>query len=217
MSRQAELRENVLAAKLEGLIVWIIAHRIPVLIAVGAAVAAVLIGSVFMIRHREAVETATTRLAQAQALLGARQYEQSEKVLSALRNEAPASLSARILYYQGVAAIGQKNFEKAEQALSEAAAAARDAALLPLVLSNLGFAQEELGKPQEAARTYRRFMDRYADHFLAPRIQLALGRALLAAGQSEEARKELSNLIDLYPTSEWAEKARALMDKETVR
>jgi TolA-binding protein len=46
---------------------------------------------------------------------------------------------------------------------------------------------------------------------------LGLGRSLAAAGKIDEAKKALGQLIDLYPTSHWAENARSIMDKFKTR
>jgi TolA-binding protein len=77
----------------------------------------------------------------------------------------------------------------------------------------LGFAYEQKGDYAGAAQTYRQFMTDHAEHFLAPRIQLALGRSLAMSNQPQAAQEALGHLIDLYPTSPWAENARQIMDK----
>jgi TolA-binding protein len=82
-----------------------------------------------------------------------------------------------------------------------------------LALSNLGFAYEQKKEYKNAAETLQKYMDAYADHFLAPRVQLAIGRNWALSGDTDAAKKTLSQLIDLYPTSEWAQNARLIMDK----
>ncbi len=84
-------------------------------------------------------------------------------------------------------------------------------------MNNLAFAFEQQKKYDQAAAVFGRFMVEHGDHFLAPRVQLSLGKNLALSGKTEEAKKALQQLIDLYPTSPWAENARSFLDKNKTR
>ena len=109
--------------------------------------------------------------------------------------------------------ISKKNYDEAISQLTIVANASKQTPLTPLALSNLAFAYEENGDPLQAALTYQRFMDSYSEHFLAPHVQLSLGRAYADAGETVQAQASLEQLIDLYPTSPWSENARRILDK----
>jgi TolA-binding protein len=218
MSRQAELKENVLASKLEGIVVWILANRSIVLTVMGVAAAAVLVGSVFVIRRNDLHDANVARIAQAQSLLSAGDSAGAAKILDEARTSGTRGpIAVQADYFRGVAALNAKQFDDAIRFFNEAVLKATGSPLKPLALTDLAFAYEQKHEYDAAARTYGEFMAEFNDHFLAPRNQLALGRTLTEAGKPDEARKALSQLVDLYPSTEWAENARALMDKNKSR
>jgi tetratricopeptide (TPR) repeat protein len=213
MSR-GELKENLLAARVEKFLRWAIARRGPILISVVLVIAAVLIGSVVVLRRQQARETVETQMAIAQSMIMQQHPDQAVEMLQAARSKATDSfLASRLLYIEGTAYLATKNFDGAVTVFREALELSSGSPLQPLVLANLGFAQEEKKDYDGAAATYTKFMTDYGNHFLAPRIQLSLGRTLFAAGKSDDARKALGQLIDLYPTSVWAQNARDIMGR----
>lgn len=218
MSVRSELKENVLASKLEGVVAWILANRVAVLTGVGVVVVALLVGSVSIIRRKETIETEWTRVAQAQSLLAQRQFATADALLSEIATANPdlePGLYAR--FHLGESKIQQGKPDEAIQAFSEVVSRSNGKDVRPIALSNLGFAFEQKGDYAKAAETYQQFMDTYAEHFLAARVQLQLGKALLRGGDNEGGRKALGQLIDLYPASPWAENARRFMDFSKTR
>ena len=218
MSTRSELKENMLAAKLEVLVAWVMANRGPVITGAGVAIAVVLIGSVFVLRNREKRDSDLTRLMLGKELVSQRAYDRAAASLADLRPSLTNhNLIAQSAYFQGLAALGQKNFAEAQAFFQEAVDHSAGSPLKPLALSNKGFAEEEKKDFEAAAQTCRQFMAEFDTHFLAARVQLSLGRTLAAAGKIEEAKAALVHLIDLYPTSQWAENARSIMDKLKIR
>lgn len=218
MSTRSELKENILATKIETLLVWVMANRGQVITVAGIALGAILIGSVFFLRNREKRQTDLTRLAVGESLVQQRQYDRAALALKDLSaTVSDNSIKAQTSYFQGLAALGLKKFDEAERFFQDAFDLSGQSLLKPLTLSNKGFAQEEQRKFDDAAQTYTRFMTEFGEHFLAPRVQLSLGRVLMEAGKREEAKQALTHLIDLYPTSQWAENARSIMDKLKIR
>ena len=218
MSTQSELKENLLANHLEGTVRWVVENRSKALTVLAILTGAILIGSVVYFGRQQAVESATTRLAMAEAFIAQRQFDQAKQILADLKTKtSDRNVSQFILYYQAQAAIGQRNPDEAIQSLTDLVGRSSREPIRPLALEALGFAYEEKNDYESAARTYQQFMTAYPEHFLAARTQLLLGKALAAGGKRDEAKQALEQLIDLYPTSPWAEKARTFIDKNKTR
>lgn len=213
MSRRSELKENILAAKVEVALKFIIDHAVQFAIGGGVALVGVLIASVFFLRSGEAESAAWSRVAYGQALYQQGEYGQARAALQQVVDERPGGDPATVaLYFLGAAFYEQNEFEEAERAYREVLEVTDNPHIRPLTLAALGSTLESQGRHGDAAEMYRRFMERHGDHFMAPRTQLALGRALLNNGETDEARDALGQLIDLYPTSGWAENARRFLD-----
>jgi TolA-binding protein len=214
----AELKENLLAPKIEGVLRWVIDHRPLFLIVAGAVVLGGLVTSVFVLRRQEKTGADWTRLSQAQFLAAQKKDAEALQVLNDVHATTPdADARLHSSYYIGQIALTEKKYDDAIAAFSEIVSSARGHALRPLALSSLGFAYEEKGDFNNAVQSYRTFMTDYPEHFLGSRMQLALGRALAAAGDTAGAKEALTHLIDLYPTSPWAENARQILDKVKTR
>ncbi len=218
MSTRSDLKENILATKVEGVLAWVLTNRVPVIATAAVAALVLLFGSVVVLRNRERREINITRMALAQSFLMQHQYDRAYQAFEELKpTVSDNNLLAQALYYQGASALGLKKFDDAEKLFSEAVDRSAKSPLKPLALSNMGFAQESKKNYEAAAQTYERFMSEFGEHFLAARVQLNLGRALAAANKIDDAKKALGHLIDLYPTSHWAENARSIMDKLKTR
>lgn len=214
MSVKSELKQNVLSSKLESVTPWLVAHRNQLLTAIGIVVGVSLIASVFIIRRNEARDISWTRMAQAQILLAQNRADAAIPLLGEIKNSNPGSIeSFYASYYSGLAQLEQKNYDAAIQEFSSIVAQANGQPIRPLALCNLAFAQEQKADWPAAVQTYQQFMAQYAEHFMAARVQLLLGKAQIQAGDKEGARKSLGQLVDLYPTSPWAQNARRIMDK----
>lgn len=214
MSVKAELKENLLATQLEGVVRWVVENRPKVLAGAGVLLAALLISSVFILQRADQTKVDWTRLSQAQAFLNAKKYAEAAQILTNVRDTTP-DIDAKLYasFYLGQAALAENKVDEAIAQFSSTAQAAFKHPIRPLALSNLGFAQEEKMDFAAAAQTYRQFLSDYPEHFLAARTQLALGRSLAAANDVAGAKEALGRLVDLYPTSPWAENARQIMDK----
>lgn len=218
MSDRPDLKENLLAIKLEALIKWVIANHQKVLTVGGILLAALLIGSVFVLRRKEAHQTFSTRLAMAESLYNQKQFTQAKQILSELRTQVSSpDLLSHILYYSGLVALGEKDWENAVSYFSQVTNLPGSYPIESLAMLNLAHTYQQKKDYSSAAQTYRNFMADYPEHFMAARVQLEMGRVLILSGQTEEGRKALEQLIDLYPTSTWAENARSIMDKFKTR
>lgn len=214
MTTKADLKENLLASRLEGVVRWIADNRPAVLTGAGVLIATILVSSVFIIQRSDQTKADWTRLSQAQALLSMKKYPEAVQVLTDVHNTSP-DMDAKLYagFYLGQAALAEKKLDDAVKHFSDVNALGIKHAIRPLALSNLGFTYEQKGDYANAAQTYRQFMSEYAEHFLAPRVQLSLGRTLATSNDPKGAQEALGHLVDLYPTSPWAENARQIMDK----
>jgi TolA-binding protein len=218
MSQRSELKENILAGKMEVALKWALENRQQVLTALGIGVGVILIASVYFLRKQEQRASNFTRLAQAEFLLNQKKYPESKQILNEIRASTNDNqILIHTLYYLGQNALAERNADEAIQVFSDVIRRASNSPIKPLALVNLAYAYELKKDYASAAQTYQQFADNYPDHFLAARTQLQLGRVLALAGKSDESRKALTQLIDLYPTSAWAENARAIMDKNKTR
>jgi TolA-binding protein len=217
-STRSELKENLLAHYLDRTILWVKGN---LQIIVGALIILVvggLMSSVFIIRRNEARDKNWVRMAQAEALFKQNDSVNARKILSDIIQLSPGTNEALFAsHYMGEIALAEKKFDEAVALYSDVVAKSGKSPLKPLALSNLAFSYSEKKDFQAAAQTYKQFMNSYAEHFMAARNQLAWGTVLLKTGETEAAKETLGQLIDLYPTSPWAENARQIMDKLTTR
>lgn len=213
-SVRSELKENVLAHYLENLIKWSM-NNLPIILGgLGVVVIVILAGSVFFLKRQEAKNLNWTRMAQAQALVRQGDLTNSQSIFNEIKTKSPNTTEALFAaYFLGDIALSEKKFDQAITLFSDVVQEAGSLAIKPLALSNLAFSFEEKKDFAMAANTYKQFMNSYAEHFLAPRVQLSWGRALLKSGETEAAKETLGQLVDLYPTSPWAENARQTLDK----
>ena len=212
--QRSKLKENVLASRLEGVSNWMVQNRPRVLTIIGIVLAAILIGSVIVLRQKEQQELAWTRLAQAQSYASQNKTSEARQILTELLSSNTAGTFRLYLEYNlGEVALKEKNYDEAVQHYRAVIDRGGKEPLVPLAYSNLAFSFEEKKDFADSARVYQEFLDKFPDHFLAPRTQFYLGRAHLLAGEMEAGNRALGNLIDLYPTSEWAKNARQLLDK----
>jgi TolA-binding protein len=102
-----------------------------------------------------------------------------------------------------------RDYKEAENTITSVAQNGKPKTLIPIALSLLGAIKEDAGKYPEAIQTYNEFMDRFPDHFYAPKILESLARVYEITNQLENAKAAYEKLATLYPTTEWSAKAQA--------
>lgn len=75
-------------------------------------------------------------------------------------------------------------------------------------VNGINACKENLGKYLEAARGYKGYADKNPDSAFAPRVLLDAARCFSLAGKNEEAKAALQKVLDTYPKSTLASKAR---------
>ncbi|MBI4054737.1 MAG: tetratricopeptide repeat protein, partial [Elusimicrobia bacterium] len=73
---------------------------------------------------------------------------------------------------------------------------------------------EAQGKHEAALQNYRRLVDEFGDHFLAPQAHLGIGRCLQMQGKNREAAEVYQKIPLLYPETAWAQTAQQLLGQK---
>lgn len=214
MSTRSELKENILANKLEGVVGWMVDHKPAVLGGAGFLLFGAMVASVMIIKKNELKEENWWKLANVQAMITQKRSVEAHDLLNEIRaSGADQGTYLHATYLLAETALQEKKYDEALQHYQEITDQGGSHPLIPLTLSNMAFTYEQKGNYAQAAETYQLFMTDHSEHFLAARIQFVLGRALVKAGQTKAGKEALGQLVDLYPTSKWAQNARQILDR----
>lgn len=164
----------------------------------------VLLGVFFAVRMNTLKGRGEEKLAVAQGLISQGQPDQG----FALLNELISSYSSGAIADQARMAkadflVNRRNYLEAEQAMLPVAQNGRPKKIIPLALASLGAIQESAGKFQEAIATYNKFLEKYSDNFLAPKVLESLARVYEITGAADQARTTYERITTMYPGSQW--------------
>lgn len=120
-------------------------------------------------------------------------------------SSAPIQEYASYLQAESLARAG--DVAGARAAADQAVAGAGDGPLLPIALFLAARQSAAAGDPAAAIGLYRRFLDRYPDHFASVAARLALGEALEATGAGAEAMRVYRAIWLTAPANSAAERA----------
>lgn len=70
--------------------------------------------------------------------------------------------------------------------------------------SGLGYSKENMGDYQGAIASYKGFLEKYPNHYLAARIYDSLARVYLISGSSQLAKETYEKLMTLFPGTYWS-------------
>ena len=87
-----------------------------------------------------------------------------------------------------------------------------DETMMHASVEGIAASLEQEGQYEEAAAERRSFAERHRDSLFAPRALFEAARCSELAGRPDQARKTLQQLLDAYPESQLARKARARME-----
>ncbi|MFH1368873.1 MAG: tetratricopeptide repeat protein [Elusimicrobiota bacterium] len=203
------LNKNELAEIIVKAIEWFKNNRNLVYGISATALGIVIIAVFFVVRMQNLKARGEEKLAVAQGLLYQGQPAQGMGLLDEVINSYTVggiSYKARIIKSDFLA--GQKNYEEAEKVLIPVTLEGKPKKILPLAFAALGSIQESEGKYPEAAATYNTFLDKYPDHFLAPKVYESLARVHEMTGAVNEARAVYEKISTLYPASAWSQRAQ---------
>ncbi|MBI4396890.1 MAG: tetratricopeptide repeat protein, partial [Elusimicrobia bacterium] len=178
-------------------------------IVVAGVLAILVIRNLKILRHRS-----WEQLAQAQVLASRGQGPQALQSVQELINSSRSGKILVLAYLlKGDLLLSEG---KNEDAISAYQSASREAGIpeyKALALAGLAAAHEQAGNWPEAEIRYQQFIKEFPEHFLAGRIQEALGRVYMAQQKWTDAQSALERLVTLYPTTVWAQNAQDLLSQ----
>lgn len=203
------LNKNELAEIVLKAVEWIKNNR-NLFYAVSATILGVIIIAVFFAARLQTMKTrGEEKLAMAQGLLYQGQADQGMGLLDELINSysiAGLGYKARMIKSDFLAM--QRNYPLAEQTLLPVTQSGKPKKIVPLALASLGIIQESQAKYNEATATYNAFLDKYPDHFLAPKVYESLARVHEITNSPAQARSTYEKIATLYPATAWAQRAQ---------
>jgi TolA-binding protein len=204
-----DLKKNELADFIVIGITWIRNNRNLFFSIAGTVLAVVILAVFFFTRYLALGQRAEDRLSIAQGQLAQGRADQAlgllNEIITKYKN-TNAATTARMVKAEYL--LSQKNYDEAEKTVLPALTAGKPATVIPLAYSLLGTIREDAGKYKEAIDTYSAFLDKYPEHFLAPKIYESLGRVYELTGSAAQARATYEKLATLYPATEWAQRAQ---------
>lgn len=208
MSRH-DLKKNELADVVVVAVTWIKNNRNLFFSIAGTVLAVIVLAIFFFTRYHALNARANDKVSLAQGMLAQGQAAQASGQLDEVINRysrTPAAAEARMVKAELLSSQG--NYAEAEKTILPATTGGKPKTMIPLACASLGTIQENEGKYQEAVKTYNNFLDRFPDHYLAPRIYESLGRAYELLGSAADAKATYEKLATLYPASGWAQHAQ---------
>jgi tetratricopeptide (TPR) repeat protein len=205
-----EAKKNELAVWVDKATLWVKFHPQPAIWAGVGVLAVVLLCVGFVNRTLGQKEDAWAKLAMIQSYAYAGQPQSALEQAGKLSEEYPSSpaadfgqlLTGDILFEQG-------KYKEAVQAYQKILDRPSAKALAPMALADLELTQEAAGDYKAAADMAQKFLETYADHFMAPPVHGSLARCLAALGEKDKAKAALERIAFLYPQTYWADWAKA--------
>lgn len=192
---------------------WIVRHWQQVLLALGVALAAVLLTAVVTSRLKRAElaswERISLSLSQAAEGRRAEALATLDAALAAKRSGPPA-VQALLIKSDLLLADGKK--DEALAAAREARRQASSKEYVALTSISLAYALDQSGNPALAAEEYERFINENPDHFIVPRASFQLARLKADQGDIPAARAAYEKLVTLYPSTIWARDAKEALE-----
>lgn len=149
-------------------------------------------------------DIATARTALRESTTPSSDAVRAQAIIARTRSDRAPQLGA------GFLALARRDSVRAAQLFEAAASELPDAA--PLLLATAAEIRRDRGETTAAIALWQRIVDRYGDSPDAPPAELALARALLAAGDRAGARAHAEHLILTYQSSALVPQARRLLD-----
>lgn len=206
---RSDLKKNELADIVVIAANWIKENQSLFFSFAGTAALIIVFAVFFFARYHSLGSRADDKFAMGQAMLFQGQPDQGLSILDEIINRYPrtvAASQARLTKAQFL--IEKGKFDEAEKTILPATENARPKIIIPLALSVLGTIRENAGKYKEAIAVQTAFLDKFPEHFLAPRAYESLARLYELTGSLTEAKTAYEKLATLYPSSLWAQRAQ---------
>ncbi|MCB4790474.1 MAG: tetratricopeptide repeat protein [Elusimicrobia bacterium] len=206
--KKDELNELVLK-----IIFWIKNNRTLFLNVLGILAGIIIFTSFFLVRLHTLKLGAVDKLSIAQSLFYQGDSQKAVPMLDELIRSYPKSdISSHARMNLAGYYMDQMDFQKAEDFIKPNIDSAKPKPIIPLSLAELGAIQENAQKYKEAIETYNQFLNKFPEHFFAPKIYESLARVYELTNSLMEAKASYEKLVALYPTSPWAQRAQERID-----
>lgn len=202
--KKNELEEFVLIAA-----TWIKNNRSMFLSIAGTSLGVLLFTAFVLVRFHTAKTYAIDKLAMAQGQLFQGQADQANKSLDEIINQYSSSdIAVQSRLSKAEFYCSQQNYQEAERVLLPLADKDKPKHLIPLALASLGAARENSMKFADALSTYNLFIEKFPDHFLAPKIYESMARVYELTNAPAQAKSVYEKMVTLYPSSGWSARAQ---------
>lgn len=212
MSKQwvrQEIKKNEIADFLAKAAAWALANRQRA-VGIAGGMLAVVIGGIYIVNQIfQNQDTAWERLAFAQSYAYQGQPAKAIEQLKLLEDQfsqTPASGFGMLFAGDILFRAGQ--YKEAATTYQRLLDRQSPKQTMPLAMSDLGLSQEAAEDCKSAVETNQRFLDAYADHFLAPQAHASLARCLDLLGLKDKPKATYERMALLYPDSYWAQWAQ---------
>ena len=188
---------------------WIKNNRNTFFTALATVLGVLILGIFFAVQYSTLSGTSRDKLAYAQAQLYQGQQDQGVAMLDdIIAKYSTSEVAAQARLIKASYLISKQDYLAAETVLLPLSQKDKPKLLVPLAVSMLGAVQENMGKVDDAVKTYSSFLDKYPDHFLAAKTYESLARVYEIKRSVPEAISNYEKLANLYPNTGWAQRAQ---------
>lgn len=209
LSNRQRLKKNELEDLVITAVHWTKNNRMLFFSIAGIVLGAGILSFFFFTTYNEIKIRASDKLSMAQGSLSQGQTAQAIGMIDEVITKYPNTASAfQARLSKAEYLNSQKKYDEAQALVMPVIEGGNPKTIIPLALSILGTSQENAQKYKEAAETYNKFLDKYPDHFLAPKTYESLGRVYELINSPAEAKAVYEKLALLYPASAWSKRAQ---------
>ena len=179
---------------------------------IGVAVLIILAGFIYSKKQAEKEASAVVELTKAKLAYFENDYAKAIPILKDLvENYGGSRGSNEGLFYLANAYYELKNYVNAERRYKQFLGKGNDDILLSSAMSGIAACLEQQKNYAVAAKMYREAAEKYNETFVAPQNLYAAARCYALAGESEEARRLLNQIIENHSNSSLKSDAEVLL------
>jgi len=208
MTRQ-HLKKNELEDFVIKSVEWVKSNRQLASSIGGSAAVALILIIFFFVRFHTVRLRAEEKLSFAEASFYQGKQQDGVRIVDEIISQYPgtnAEYQARLqktLYLLEI-----HDYDAADKTIIPVTQSGKPGTIVPIAMSLLGAIKENAGKYGEAIQAYNEFLDRFPEHYYAPKIYESLARVYEITGSMENAKATYEKLATLYPSSAWSAKAQ---------
>ncbi len=173
----------------------------------------VVMGVYISSRLKLTVERSGEKFAMAQGMYSQGLAEQSATILNEVVTQYPKTTAAdqsRLILAE--INLNNKKYDEAIALSRYVYEKGNPKSIRPFAIEVMISAMIEKGVFEEAVLNCNLFLEKYSDHYLAPRAYELLAFSYRISGMDAEARRIYEKIVTLYPSSPWSEKSRARLE-----